>query len=84
MNENFGMKPILFADFNNRDQLGRARLNCNGTIDDSASLKLVLTEGLEIRLDDHDELWADAIVEYSSGEGIWVARLISEINHKAG
>ncbi len=64
----------LFADFNNCDRLGHVRLNTEGTRDDLAAMQIVLSDGLPVQLDDHDELLADGIVRRSA-EGSWVAQI---------
>lgn len=64
----------LFADFNNADSEGRIRLNTQGTKDDLATHGLTLAEGMNVILDDGDELCADAIVRFCSREG-WVAEV---------
>jgi len=65
----------LFADFNNADKEGRIRLITTGTIDDLKSQNVTLVQGLEVLLDDHDELTTTGIVEYSESENIWVAKI---------
>ncbi|MBL8899971.1 MAG: hypothetical protein JNM84_20235 [Planctomycetes bacterium] len=64
--------PAIFADFNNRDEQGRLRLNCVGTGQDLLALGLELREGLEILCTDRDELEVEARVTFSREEGIWV------------
>lgn len=68
------MISIIFADFNNADSFGRLRLNVKGSIDDIAYQKLMLHSGMKLRLTDGD-LVADGVVEYSSDENIWVAKI---------
>jgi hypothetical protein len=65
----------LFADFNNADKEGRIRLITAGTINGLKSQNVILVQGLEVLLDDHDELTATGIVEYSDSENIWVAKI---------
>lgn len=67
--------PKIFADFNNADRQGRVRLNTKGTFDDLEKLNVKLKPGLEIILNDNDELEAKGIVEHSNEEKIWVARI---------
>jgi hypothetical protein len=65
----------LYADFNNADPKGRVRLNCYGTLQDLKKLKIQLSEGMKVILDDNDELSTAGIVEYSKEENIWVAKI---------
>ena len=67
--------PKLFADFNNADQLGRVRLNTNGTFEDIKNLNIELKEGMQIFLDDDDCLTTIGQVKYSDEENIWVAEI---------
>ena len=75
--------PRVYGDFHNADTLGRVRLNCIGTTKDLAQQQVALHEGLILTLysDDADErghpddLEVLAVVEYSSAEGCWVARI---------
>jgi len=85
------MMPKIYADFQNADIEGRVRLNCNGTLKDIAREKLELSHGLALVLcsDDADangnadELRAIGIVEYSTDEKIWVARVDPTTLHHA-
>lgn len=65
-------KFTLYADFNNADARGRLRLNCQGTLDDLATMQKILREGLEVVVSDGD-LQADAVVVRSKEEEVWVA-----------
>jgi hypothetical protein len=75
--------PRVYADFHNADAQGRLRLNCNGTADDLNRQQVRLREGLVLTLyaDDADErgqpddLEAEGVVEFSSEENCWVARI---------
>lgn len=62
----------LYADFNNADRSGRLRLNCAGTARDLDQFGIRLSDGLRVRVHD-DELEADAEVQFSPDERIWVA-----------
>ena len=66
--------PLLVADFNNADALGRVRLNTVGTVEDLGRLGLRLADGLRITLHDED-LEADGEVVFSQDEHIWVAKI---------
>jgi hypothetical protein len=65
--------PKIFADFNNADTEGRIRLNTNGSLRDIANIQLY--NGLEVILNDADELEATGIIEFSQTENIWVAKI---------
>jgi hypothetical protein len=65
-------KPVILADFQNADSIGRLRLNCAGTIQDLGAQGITLREGLQVELYD-EELAADGVVSYSQEERIWVA-----------
>ena len=67
------MKQKIYVDFNNRDSLGRVRLNTKGTFDDLKRFNIELKPGLELLLDDEEELMASGIVQFSQEENIWVA-----------
>jgi hypothetical protein len=66
--------PVITADFNNADVLGRLRLNLIGSIRDFAHLGVRLVDGLRIVASD-GELEADGEVVYSTEEHIWVAKI---------
>jgi hypothetical protein len=66
--------PRIFADFQNADGQGRLRLNCIGTIEDLSRQGTQLTDGGQLLIYS-EELEADAVVEYSSEEKIWVAAI---------
>jgi hypothetical protein len=68
------IEPKVFADFHNADVQGRVRLNCIGTMRDLASQKILLREGLPLRIYSED-LEADGVVQFSSEEKIWVAAI---------
>ncbi|PSL45741.1 hypothetical protein CLV51_104448 [Chitinophaga niastensis] len=63
----------VYVDFNNCDRQGRVRLNTRGTFDDLERLNIKLVPGLELLLDDDEELAAVGIVQFSEEENIWVA-----------
>ena len=67
------MMQKIFADFKNCDPQGRVRLNTQGTLDDLKRLNINLISGLELLLDDEEELSAIGIVQFSGDENIWVA-----------
>jgi len=69
------LSDTLFADFNNTDKEGRVRLNTAGTLNDLQTKNIVLESGLEVLLNDHDELKAVGTVEFSDVEKIWVAKI---------
>ncbi len=65
-------KPRIFADFHNADTQGRLRLNCIGTVEDLARQQSTLKDGQAITVYS-EELEADAVVQYATDEGLWVA-----------
>ena len=65
----------VFADFNNADKLGRIRLNTIGTENDVKEKNIEFQPGMEILLDDSEELSVLGIVEFSVEENIWVAKI---------
>lgn len=67
------MKTI-FADFNNVDEEGCVRLNCNQTFEDIESQGIKLKSGLKIKLTD-GELVTEGRVMYSKIEEIWTVLL---------
>ena len=67
--------PVITADFNNADVLGRLRLSIVGATRDFARLGLRIENGLRIVVSDNEELEADAEVVYSTDEHIWVAKI---------
>jgi hypothetical protein len=64
----------IFVDFNSLDPQGRARLTTVGTLANLERLNIILKPGLELLLDDNEELSAIGIVEFSEEENIGVAR----------
>ena len=69
-------KPKIHVDFNSAiDELGRLPLSTVGAQEDIARLGLTLKEGMEIEVDDGDNLSADGIVRFSDSENIWVAEI---------
>jgi len=66
--------PRLFADFNNADEKGRVRLTTNGTKNDLNRLGIILYDGMQVFLDDSEEITALGIVRFSPIEG-WVAEV---------
>jgi hypothetical protein len=62
----------IFVDFHNADKQGRLRLNCIGTIEDLAHQHAELTDGQRLILYGED-LEADAVVQFSEEEKVWVA-----------
>ena len=65
----------IFVDFNNADKEGRIRLNTKGAISDIREKNILLEHGLELFLDDGEELSILGIIEYSQDENIWVAKI---------
>ena len=65
-------KSRVFADFHNADAKGRLRLNCDGTLADLASQKIILRDDQHLILYS-EELEVDGIVQYSYEEDLWVA-----------
>lgn len=65
----------IFVDFNNADEEGRIRLIVAGAIGDFKAQGIILVEGLELILDDHQEFRVKGIVEFSKSENIWVGRI---------
>jgi hypothetical protein len=74
------MKQIIkiFADFHNSDTQGRVRLNTNGAFEDIERMKIELKSGLEVMLDNHEDLFAYGIVQFSQEENIWVVEIDKE------
>jgi hypothetical protein len=66
--------PRVFADFQNADGQGRLRLNCIGTIEDLSRQGTQLIPGGKLLIYS-EELEADAVIEYSDQEKIWVASI---------
>jgi hypothetical protein len=66
--------PKVFADFQNADEQGRLRLNCIGTIEDLSRQGTQLIPGNKLLIYS-EELEADAVIEYSDQERIWVAAI---------
>jgi hypothetical protein len=66
--------PKVFADFQNADEQGRLRLNCIGTIEDLSRQGTQLIPGGKLLIYS-EELEADAVIEYSDQEKIWVATI---------
>jgi hypothetical protein len=66
--------PKVFADFQNADEQGRLRLNCIGTIEDLSRQGTQLIPGGKLLIYS-EELEADAVIEYSDQEKIWVAAI---------
>jgi hypothetical protein len=66
--------PRVFADFQNADEQGRLRLNCIGTIEDLSRQGTQLIPGNKLLIYS-EELEADAVIEYSDQERIWVAAI---------
>ena len=73
----------IYADFQNLDDENRVRLDCAGTQRDLAASGVRLASGLLLPLytDDADDegnadpLLADATVELSESESMWVAKV---------
>jgi hypothetical protein len=84
-------KPLVYADFQNADALGRLRLNCSGSLDDLARQQVQLREGLQLALysddaDEHgepDELRVEGIAQYSQDDRCWVAVIDRNSIHHA-
>jgi hypothetical protein len=64
----------IYADFNNADEKGRIRLT-NGSFNDLHVQKVELRDGLQVLLDDDDELTTIGILEFSKEETVWVAKI---------
>lgn len=85
------MKPRIYADFQNADELGRIRLNNQGTLDDVAKHQIVFHDGMAVTLysddvnaaGDEDELEVDGIVGYADVEKCWVASIDWNAIHHA-
>lgn len=67
--------PVITADFNNADVLGRLRLSIVGAARDFQRLGLSPENGMQIVVNDNEGLEADAEVVYSDDEHIWVAKI---------
>jgi len=65
--------PKIFVHFQNTDLKNRIRLTAKGTIDDLKANSIILEEGLELLLDDDDDLSTVGVVHFSEEEKIWVA-----------
>jgi len=73
--------PLVYADFQDRDDDNRLRLTCAGTRRELERQRIELREGLPLTLytDDAtdegqpDKLLADGIVQYNEAEKCWVA-----------
>ncbi|MBE9080375.1 hypothetical protein IQ241_24315 [Romeria aff. gracilis LEGE 07310] len=69
------MKTLrVFADFHNADSQDRLRLNCIGTVEDLARQEIQLQDGQLLTLYS-EELETEGIVQYSSEENLWVAKI---------
>jgi hypothetical protein len=66
--------PKVFADFQNADEQVRLRLNCIGTIKDLSRQGTQLIPGEKLLIYS-EELEADAVIECSEQEKIWVAEI---------
>jgi hypothetical protein len=66
-------RPKIFVHFQNADEQGRIRLTAHGTINDLNDNGIILKEGLELLLDDDDDLSTIGVVHFSKEENIWVA-----------
>lgn len=64
----------IYADFNNADPEGRLRLNVRGSMADLELVGPDLTSGLEVDLESED-LYCTGVLERSTEEDIWVARI---------
>ena len=67
-------KPKIYGDFNDGEELGRIRL-LEPSLEYIDRLGLTLKDGMEIEVDDGEELSADGIVHFSDLENIWVAEI---------
>src|SRR5579871_3260234 len=75
--------PIIFADFQNLDDLNRLRLTCSGTRQDLDRQGIQLRDGLvlTVYMDDADdegrpdELLAEGVVHFNETERCWVAAI---------
>jgi hypothetical protein len=70
----------IYADFNNRDESGFLRLNCDGTLSDLTSKSIVLYEGLQLSVSDGD-LFAVIIVHAPDEELVWKGEIIGGISY---
>jgi hypothetical protein len=64
--------PLVYADLQNVDTMGRLRLNCIGTIQDLAKQGISLRDGLNLTLYSED-LEVEGKVLFSDEEHDWVA-----------
>ena len=64
--------PRVFADFHNADTQGRLRSTCISTVEDLARQQIMIQEHQSLTLYSED-LEAEAQVEYSTEENVWVA-----------
>jgi hypothetical protein len=67
------IKPTLFADFNSEITENRITFT-NGTSADIKRLGIELRSGVEIVLDDGDELRAEGIIEFLEEQKTWVMK----------
>src|SRR5437870_3528336 len=75
--------PMIYADFQNLDDLNRLKLTCAGTLRDLERQAIRLREGLVLSLctDDEDdqgqsdELRAEGVVHYDAEGQCWVATI---------
>ena len=65
----------IFADFQNADSRGRVRLNTYGAISDTKVHGIVLEENKTVLLDDDDGLQVLGVLQFSTEENIWVAKI---------
>jgi hypothetical protein len=86
------MTDMVYADFQNLDDLNRLRLTCAGTREDLQRLKIDLRDGLVLRFytDDEDEdgrpdeMTVDGIVRYNAVDRCWVAEVDwSSVRHRS-
>jgi hypothetical protein len=66
--------PVITADFNNADVLGRLRLSVAGAVRDFTRLGIAPENGMHIVVAD-DDLEADGELVFSPEERIWVAKI---------
>jgi len=65
--------PKIFVDFGNADADGRVRLNTIGSLIDMRDNGIIMEEGLQLLLDNNEDLSTNGIAHFSKEEKIWVA-----------
>jgi hypothetical protein len=67
------ISETIYADFKNVDQFGRVRLNQRRTLFDLKTQSIILSQGMEVELDNDEGVSERGLVQYSREEEIWVA-----------